>query len=85
MHIGVVSLKEKLRSFKWNQPLVGEKRVLPLKGSYQTAPICIYILYIRVVYIHIITRLLHILALFYASFFLSDRNDTSVIQREDEK
>ena len=37
MHIGVVSLKEKLRSFKWNQPLVGEKRVLPLKGSYQTA------------------------------------------------
>jgi len=28
---------------------------------------------------------LHILALFYASFFLSDRNDTNVIQREDEK
>ena len=36
MHIGVVSLKEKLRSFKWNQPLVGEKRVLPLKASSQT-------------------------------------------------
>ena len=44
MHIGVVSLKEKLRSFKWNQPLVGEKRVLPLKESYQTAhkvPVCL--------------------------------------------
>ena len=30
-------------SFKWNQPLVGEKRVLPLKGSYQIAhkvPVC---------------------------------------------
>ena len=38
------SLKEKLRSFKWNQPLVGEKRVLPLKESYQTAhkvPVCL--------------------------------------------
>ena len=36
--------KGKLRSFKWNQPLVGEKRVLPLKGSYQTAhkvPVCL--------------------------------------------
>lgn len=33
----------------------------------------------------LITRILYILALFYASFFLFDRNDTSVIQREDEK
>lgn len=43
INIGVVSLKEKLCSFKWNQPLVGEKRVLPLKGSYQIAhkvPVC---------------------------------------------
>ena len=49
MHIGVVSLKEKLCSFKWNQPLVGEKRVLPLKGSYQIAhkvPVCFQILFI---------------------------------------
>ena len=49
MHIGVVSLKEKLRSFKWNQPLVGEKRVLPLKASPQTAhkaSVCFQILFI---------------------------------------
>ena len=49
MHIGVVSLKEKLRSFKWNQPLVGEKRVLPLKANSQTAhkaSVCFQILFI---------------------------------------
>lgn len=49
MHIGVVSLKEKLCSFKWNQPLVGEKRVFPLKASSQTAhkaSVCFQILFI---------------------------------------